>query len=61
MVESSLEVREEFIGFVHWSEGLTGKGLSNVILKRIKELEFSAFIRQSVVMFSVVPFCNVVS
>ena len=45
MVESSLEVREEFIGFVHCSEGLTGKGLSNVILKRIKELEFSAFIR----------------
>ena len=34
-----LEAREEFMGFVHCSEGLTGKGLSNVILKKIKELD----------------------
>ena len=36
--ENSLEAREEFMGFVHCSEGLTGKGLSSVILKKINKL-----------------------
>ena len=33
-----VEIREEFVGFIHCSEGLTGEALSSVILKRLKEL-----------------------
>ena len=33
-----IEVTEEFVGFIHCSEGLTGEALASVILKRLKEL-----------------------
>ena len=38
-VDGSFTIREEFIGFLHCSEGLSGKALSSIILRKLNELK----------------------
>jgi len=40
-VDSSHNIREDFLGFVHLKEGLTGKNLSDAILKKVNDLGLS--------------------
>ena len=38
MIYQKKEIREDFLGFVHCTKGLTREGLSSVLLEAIKEL-----------------------
>ncbi|XP_066916669.1 52 kDa repressor of the inhibitor of the protein kinase-like [Clytia hemisphaerica] len=38
-VDNSFDIKEDFVGFVHLKDGLTGKALSNAIVKRVSDLK----------------------